>query len=82
MVEVTVLFFAQAKDITQCSSRKWTVGDDWTTSDLQITVLDTFPKLEEVLRVCAWAVNEEYSDGPVLLKDGDQIALIPPISGG
>jgi molybdopterin synthase sulfur carrier subunit len=28
------------------------------------------------------AVNNEYADEDVLIKEGDEIALIPPVSGG
>ena len=28
------------------------------------------------------AVNEEYCEPDLVLKDGDEIALIPPVSGG
>ena len=28
------------------------------------------------------AVNDEYRDHPFVLRDGDEVALIPPVSGG
>jgi molybdopterin converting factor small subunit len=30
----------------------------------------------------AVAVNQEYARAPDLLKDGDEVALLPPVSGG
>ena len=40
------------------------------------------PGLESVLRTAVFAVNQEYSDGRVSLSERDEVAVIPPISGG
>ena len=34
------------------------------------------------LKKCMLAVNEDYVDNNYLLKSGDEIAIIPPVSGG
>ncbi|MFL2664939.1 MAG: molybdopterin converting factor subunit 1 [Dehalococcoidia bacterium] len=34
------------------------------------------------LKKCMLAVNEDYVDNNYLLKNGDEIAIIPPVSGG
>ena len=53
-------------------------------SDVQ-TVLSKlkkeFPKLKEVKSLMV-AVNSEYAEGDLLLTEQDEIALIPPVSGG
>lgn len=43
-----------------------------------------FPLLEEIKGAFALAVNQEYvgPDGEVALRAGDEVAIIPPISGG
>jgi molybdopterin converting factor small subunit len=43
-----------------------------------------YPSLEEVKGAFALAVNQEYlpAGEVALLKTGDEIAIIPPISGG
>jgi len=52
-------------------------------------VMDLRPRLEELwapLRAAmgsvAWAVNEEYVLADHVLEEGDEVALIPPVSGG
>ena len=40
------------------------------------------PKLAELLPRCALACNGEYADGVQPLADGDEVAVIPPVSGG
>lgn len=53
-------------------------------SDVQ-TVLGklktNFPKLKEIKSLMV-AVNSEYAKGDLLLTEQDEIALIPPVSGG
>ena len=40
-----------------------------------------FPKLQEIKSLIV-AVNSEYAEGELLLTEKDEIALIPPVSGG
>ena len=40
-----------------------------------------FPKLKEIKSLMV-AVNSEYAEGDLLLTEQDEIALIPPVSGG
>lgn len=40
-----------------------------------------FPKLKEIKSLMV-AVNSEYAEGDLLLTEKDEIALIPPVSGG
>ena len=40
------------------------------------------PAVEPFLPRVAYAVNESYAKPDVVLNDGDELALIPPVSGG
>ncbi len=40
-----------------------------------------FPKLQEIKSLLI-AVNSEYAEADVILSENDEIALIPPVSGG
>ena len=40
------------------------------------------PELERYKSMITFAVNGDYATGQDLVKDGDEVALIPPISGG
>lgn len=40
-----------------------------------------FPKLQAIKSLMV-AVNSEYAEGNLLLTEQDEIALIPPVSGG
>jgi molybdopterin converting factor subunit 1 len=58
------------------------VRADATVNDLKGIVAERFPNLREHLKVVSVAVDNEYAPKETLLKDGDEVALLPPISGG
>jgi molybdopterin synthase catalytic subunit len=71
---VTVRLFAGLRERAGCSSREIdaaTVGDVW-------AALDLGDEPEGLL----YAVNREYAARERELRDGDEVALIPPVSGG
>ena len=45
-------------------------------------VLAEFPQLRGISKSAAVARNEEYVKGDAPIKDGDELAIIPPVSGG
>lgn len=52
-----------------------------TVADLRQKLLVEYPKLEG-LRSLLIAVNNTYANPTDMLKESDEIALIPPVSGG
>ena len=43
---------------------------------------EQFPAVAPFLDRAAFAVNREYVDAAMALRDGDELAVIPPVSGG
>jgi len=41
-----------------------------------------YPELATINNVLSIAVNAEYVDGNTILNSGDEVAFIPPVSGG
>lgn len=92
---VKILFFASAREAVntaqEITTLRFPAGTTSTTvtgADLKMGMLlqkyAVYGLTETFLRPCAVAVNEEYvaMDETVALKDGDEIAVIPPVSGG
>ncbi|NJM26936.1 MAG: molybdopterin converting factor subunit 1 [Bacteroidia bacterium] len=52
-----------------------------TVEGLKVVLLEKYPALSE-LRSLVVAVNNQYADDHQVLKSEDEIALIPPVSGG
>lgn len=53
-----------------------------TVAALRRQLADTWPALADLLPRCAVAVNHEFADDGQQLHSGDEVAIIPPVSGG
>jgi len=83
-MRVAVLYFAVLKDVFGREREELELPTGATVSSL-LTVLrgrGVYPPSEKVWDTIAVAVNQEYSRGDVVLQDGDEVALLPPVSGG
>ncbi|HJM89613.1 MAG TPA: molybdenum cofactor biosynthesis protein MoaE [Dehalococcoidia bacterium] len=82
-MQINVKLFAGLKDIVGGDLEESFEGTEVTVAQLTQQLAAAHPKLEPYLTGLAVAVNEEYILGDSeLLHDGDEVALIPPISGG
>lgn len=79
---MTVLLFGVTRDIVGKGSLslKETEGLE-TVGDLKRQLMDQFPALGE-LSSLAVAINQSYAREDDLITETDEIALIPPVSGG
>jgi molybdopterin synthase sulfur carrier subunit len=50
--------------------------------ELRKLLVEREPHLADVLKVCLFAVNQEYVEEDFILKGGETVAVIPPVSGG
>jgi molybdopterin converting factor subunit 1 len=80
-MKISVLFFGITKDLVKSSQLQVEVAENSSVANLKAVLKDTFPQLENI-NSYAIAVNEEYSDDESVLKEGDIVAIIPPVSGG
>lgn len=59
------------------------VSPGTTTAGLQDAIVAAYPALAEIKDAIVLAVNQSYVDGEARpLAEGDEVAVIPPISGG
>jgi MoaE-MoaD fusion protein len=81
---VKVLFFARCRELCDVTGVDLTMEEGSSTPELLEVLLENYPRLSEVLGSCVLSLNKEYldPDKPAVLRDGDEVALIPPISGG
>lgn len=82
MIEVHVRFFAGQRDIVGQSGLRLYVEADTTVGGLWERLVMEYPRLQGYTGRMLCAVNQEYSDQATVLHAGDEVAYIPPVSGG
>ncbi len=78
---IRVLAFGIAKDILGATQITVKLPPNATVKMLRQTLLKRYPRLLD-LRAIAIAVNNEYARDEQVLSPQDEVALIPPVSGG
>ena len=77
-----VRLFAGAKDLVGMTVVAVEVSDGATVGDLRTVLARNHPRLAGLLERSALAVNAEFAGVNQALGAGDEIALLPPVSGG
>ena len=81
-MRVRVLFFGVLKDLAGKSSDVLDLLEGASVQDLVEHYEAHIPRLKSALPSAALAVNQEYAGPGTKLKENDEIALLPPVSGG
>jgi molybdopterin converting factor subunit 1 len=81
-LKVLVKFFASHREYSGESELLLELADDATVAVLINDLLARFPKLEKLRDETIVSVNKNYADDSTCLKDGDDVAIFPPVSGG
>ena len=87
MGQITVLYFAAAMAATKLPSEMFTLPDGGLKlSDLAKLIASRHPNtgIDRVLEGSRWSVDAELVDrlDSFVLKGGEEVAVIPPVSGG
>ncbi|HEX5235189.1 MAG TPA: molybdenum cofactor biosynthesis protein MoaE [Silvibacterium sp.] len=81
-MRVRVLVFGVLKEIIPESPASLELPDGARVGDVLTHYRETFAKSDSLWRSVATAVNREYVTGDHGLREGDEVALLPPVSGG
>ena len=81
-VEVEVRYFAMIREIVGRATERHSLVEGMTAGELFDRVVSEHPRLERIKPVTMLMVNRAYVEAGHLLRDGDEVAFIPPVSGG
>ena len=81
-MNIHVKCFAGCKDVVGRSEQTINVPEDTTVGGAFDQLVNLYPGLSRFRSSLMLAVNTEYANREVVLKDGDELACIPPVSGG
>ncbi len=81
-IQVKVLFFSVLRERVGTAQRALMVAPGSTGGALLDAIEAAHPSVAPYRSVVRLAVNECYADEDVVLHDGDEVALITPVSGG
>jgi molybdopterin synthase catalytic subunit len=81
-VRVRVLFFGAAREAAGRDEVDLNLRAPATSANAFAEILSRYPELRRFGRSLLFAVNQEYARGEAEVREGDELAIFPPVSGG
>jgi molybdopterin synthase sulfur carrier subunit len=81
-ITVTVKLFAAFQEAYGVSEVVWQFSPHTPVSQILERCLQEYPELEQWRNVTQFGVNLQFVTPETPLQDGDEVVLIPPVSGG
>ena len=81
-MRVSIRLFARLRDITGTGEIEQQVPEGSTVRTIWDALASEFPDLRDYQTSISTAVNAEYSRMDAPVGEGDEVAFLPPVSGG
>jgi molybdopterin synthase catalytic subunit len=81
-MDLVVKFFATYREITGLSEARLEMPPDATVAALLDRLFGIYPSLAAHRQTMVVAVNQQFAEPESVLRPGDEVALLPPVSGG
>ena len=81
-MRVTIRLFARLRDLAGSGELVRDVASPATVRSVWTTLVNEMPRLQEYERTMSVAVNADYSRMNADVHEGDEVAFLPPVSGG
>lgn len=82
LMKVRLLFFAVLRDIAGTGERELALDSGTSAGDVWTWLRGEYTKLADYDQPPMIAINESYAAPGTILRDGDELAFIPPVAGG
>lgn len=81
---ITLKYFASLKSIAGKDEEQLDLGSETTVQKLSETLSKTAPQIGEMIqgKKVIVAINQNVADLDTVIHDGDEVAFLPPFSGG
>ena len=79
---ITVMLFAAARELAGVESVSVELPAGGTVTQLRAELARRIPALAGLLAKSALAVNHDFVEDTLILQPTDELAVIPPVSGG
>ena len=80
-MNIKILLFGVTRDIVGSSTLEMDLPEEQSVGDMMLSIRTQYPAINDLNSLLV-AVNSEYVDESQVLNQNDEIALIPPVSGG
>jgi sulfur-carrier protein len=81
-MNISVRFFARARDLVGSESVQLTCPEAATVGDLKRLLVERHPALDPIVGSLLIAVDRDFADENSVLSEGAEVACFPPVSGG
>lgn len=82
MATVTVRLFARLAELAGMRAADVEIGEGLRAKEVFALLARDHPQIAGLQANVMYAVNREYVDADHVLRPGDELAIIPPVSGG
>ncbi len=82
MPSIRILYFASVAERLGMREEVHPLPVSLSMEGLKNVLSQKHPLLKEAFKHCRIALNQEFVEGNPVLREGDEVAIIPPVSGG
>jgi len=82
LLRISLKFFSNYRDLIGVREMTLTLQDGSTLQNLWEALVGRYPNLTAHTKTAVMAVNRDFAKQTTRLKDGDEVAIMPPIGGG
>ena len=81
-MHVTIRLFARLREMAGAAEVRRKLPDGSSVRTAWDSLVGEFPDFDDYTKAVSCAVNEDYARMTTALSDGDEVAFLPPVSGG